>query len=1266
MKSNKRLRDGKGKVMKLHALAIFVFSVVLMATNLFADREMSDSHVREAWEAWERNDQQEVENKFKAAIEADDQNTKAYLGLSYLYCLQEKYEDSWKAFEKILHTEENFYPYIFAAWLTPPIRLNFMNHKKYIIDLFEELSEEADAEGVIKAQACEDLANYYQAKRDFSKSRKFHQEIGAVKDWMIIGPFDNISATGYDKEYPPETGFDPDTTYEGKNGIPAEWFEIETFPNVSWINFMDYFDHYHSIFYANNFVYSDERQFVQIRMGTSGSFKTFLNDELIIGTYDENNNDLDTYIAETELQAGWNRVLIKCGFSEIENCNFLLRITDDRGENIEGLKVSTDVQSYRKHPGSRVKLVDDASEDFFKRKMEEYPEHLENYLLLADLYLRNDRAIEAELVMRDAIKLSPNCALLYRSLMEAFIRGEKTDEFETTCEKIYSLDKSIPDGLRYKIYGYIETEDYDKAEELIRDLEKLIPESESIYETYLYLYREKKQLDKMIEINSKAYEQYPRNWRFVAVEASIPALTAHQYDRSIDIVSDYLKYNYSEGALFALQRFYLEASNIGKWRETWDKLLELSPASSIYYYTVAWTYYTLQDYTNAEEMIKKALDTNPGSTLFWEVFGDILRIRGAAEKAERAYEKALRYSPVNYDAREKLRELEGKESIYNQFETVEIAELISSAPGHESYPDDDAVILLYDVKRVVYEKGASESSVEMLIKVFNKDGIDDFKERWIDYNYYTETLTIEKAVVLKADGAEIKADISDNYLVFKSLEENDLMHIKWRVKNYYSGRLSNHFWDTFFFNRFYPQKIVRYGLLAPSSAEFRYRTFNIPAEPVMRETENGIIYQWTLHDEPAVEYEYGMPVLDDVGKVLYISSIPDWKYIVDWYTDLAQTKARSSYEIKEKMEELLADKGDCTEEDKIKIIYEFITENIHYSSVSFRQSALIPQKARDVLVSKMGDCKDVTTLGISMLNEAGIDAHYILLNTRDNGLNRNILPSIYFNHVIAGIETGDGLKYVDFSTYNYPLGSLPRSELEAFILPIKPGVEAPVYLPRSDVEPNNIYRKCEVDILEDNSIVARSTSIRTGIFSAQARYSYRHEGQKEREKKLSEGLSSYYPNLEVTRFEIEDLDNLEPEVRYMYDYNIPNYLSETGQFLLFKVPWEFIYEAQPSLSYAERTYPLNFWSSVDTLIEEVHVNLPDGYEPVELEEDSNVKSEPADYYISYSYSNGVLQARKELIFKKLVIYPEEYKEFKQFYNDVVNNDVKQILLRKRN
>ena len=150
----------------------------------------------------------------------------------------------------------------------------------------------------------------------------------------VLGAFDNVSACGYDAIFPPETEYSPSVVYTGKHGSPATWFKVNVVRRDRWIDFERYFIYSEAIFYANTFVYSPVKQAVHIRVGTSGSLKTFLNDELVLSSQDETNNDLDTYIASTELQQGWNRVLIKCGYSEISSCNFMLRITDPNGENV--------------------------------------------------------------------------------------------------------------------------------------------------------------------------------------------------------------------------------------------------------------------------------------------------------------------------------------------------------------------------------------------------------------------------------------------------------------------------------------------------------------------------------------------------------------------------------------------------------------------------------------------------------------------------------------------------------------------------------------------------------------------------------------------------------------------------------------------------------------------------------------------------------------------------------------------------------------------
>ncbi len=364
---------------------------LLSGTRLFAGADESDSLVAAAWKAWEKNDQQQVEQMFLAAVQAGPKNTRAHLGLSFLYAYQEKHEAAWLAFKNILQTEANFYPYLYSAWLTPKLRRSLNNPKTGAVELLENLAKQADAAGILQAMANDVLGEHYQAKGELNKSRQFYQNVNALKDWMVIGPFENVSAAGFENVYPPEVEYDAAKTYPGKNGIPAKWFKIAATRNDGWIDHRRYFSYLQAVYYGNNFVYSPKKQPVQIRLGTSGSLKAFLNDELLIEYFDENNNDLDTYIVATELQEGWNRLLIKCGFSEINQCNFLVRLTGERGEAIPGLKITTEAQKYASRPGAPAKMVENFAEAFFQHKIKENPQHLENYLLLADCYLRNDK-----------------------------------------------------------------------------------------------------------------------------------------------------------------------------------------------------------------------------------------------------------------------------------------------------------------------------------------------------------------------------------------------------------------------------------------------------------------------------------------------------------------------------------------------------------------------------------------------------------------------------------------------------------------------------------------------------------------------------------------------------------------------------------------------------------------------------------------------------------------------------------------------------------
>jgi len=112
----------------------------------------------------------------------------------------------------------------------------------------------------------------------------------------------------------------------------------------------------------------------------------------------------------------------------------------------------------------------------------------------------------------------------------------------------------------------------------------------------------------------------------------------------------------------------------------------------------------------------------------------------------------------------------------------------------------------------------------------------------------------------------------------------------------------------------------------------------------------------------------------------------------------------------------------------------------------------------------------------------------------------------------------------------------------------------PEYLPRDRFISSNVFRECEVEIGDDNSVIVRSKSLRTGSLSGSTRTSFKYKSQQESEKALSESLHRFYSDLEITNLEVENLNNRKQEVTLIYNYKIPNYISDTGQFKFFKSP----------------------------------------------------------------------------------------------------------------
>jgi tetratricopeptide (TPR) repeat protein len=1240
---------------------LFVLTVFGLL-QLSAQSKMIDS----GWQYIATNELGEALRTLSAIREDDPDYVRAMLATAYIKQLLNQDEGAWYDYEKALRKVENRNPYLYAAMLTSRAQLlSEVEDDKGIITWLPQVLEEPDEQGLLYTNALARLGEYELEYASINEAQTYFDRLGALLEWQLIGPFENISASGFDKAFPVESEFNPKKTYKGKNGSPAQWFTPPVVRRDGWVDMRRYFNSGDAIFYGNLFVYSEMAQDFQLRVGTSGSLRAFLNDQLVLSEFRERNNDLDTYITATRLQAGWNRLLIKVGFSEINQCNFLVRLTDRRGMALNGLRFSLAEQEYKSVTNAPVTVIENAFETYFKTKIEQNPDHIENYLLLAETYLRNDKAeLAEELLLRASAKM-PKAVLVKAHLLEAYLRGEKYDEMETIVEEMQKLFPDIPALVKRRHDEFIEKEEFDKAREQLDKYEKLQPRTVSAYSMRMTMLFRDGNFPEALDLLNKAAKEYPANWDFAQTRAYLSININKSYKEAIDIYREYIrKYRKLDNAYVQLAQTYAQAGDSDGYIRTMKKLIEKDAAVPGILYSLAKSYKDMQDYEEAEEYIRKCLALCPGCADYHSFLAETKLAAGDQDAAIRSYENALRYDKNDYDAREKLRMLKEQKSVFDVFTYLDVDSLIANAPAAEAFPDDDAVVLLDDRKRVIYADGASESDNEILIKLFNSQAIEDLQEYYVDYSGYSQRLIFDKAIVRKPDGSEIAADVSGGTVVFKSAEPGDFLYIKYKQRNYNGGILSEHVWERVNFNYFYPINECRYAVVVPEGYQLFKRTQNMDIEVQKKMISGGELRYWWQQNEAALVGEYGMPYLDDIGKVLHLSSIPNWELIVDWYRDLSRNKTRSTIEIKAAVKELFAGRENLDDRSKMRLIYNFITENIQYSFVNFRQSGLIPQSARKVLVQRIGDCKDVATLCLAMLNEVGIEGHYVLVNTFDEGRNTNVLPGIEFNHAIVGVDTESGPVYMDLTARNFAFGSVPPNDLEAFSLAIKPGVDAPFYLDREFFAVNGLLRDKQATLNADLRLDVQVKSTRLGILAAYLRDTYRFLGEKAREREMIEALASDHPSVTIDSLAFTDLDSLTLQTDYEYHYSQPVYAEETGALLLVQIPWSDAAEPFRGISYNEREQDLYYRQVVDTLYEKVVLVMPKGYQPLPFEAEISFEDPAGSYLLTTSFSKGKLVAERRLVWREWLIEKEKYAAFRDFYNNIVRADARKIVFQK--
>lgn len=1226
---------------------IFVFSFLFPCFFSY-----SQTALEKGWQHFAHNEFDEARTAFVKALDGTNV-ADAHLALSFLAAAQEAPDNK----ERVQHyldfykTSSNPKPYLKALW-----NLDYAKQTEQEVELIETLYEKET--GTLKALATQALGNHNFYSAEFRNASAYYEEVGAIPNWSILGEFENISESGFDKDFGALTHPEQNHTFINKLGVAVQWFDIKAPRFDNWVDLEYFFPAQDAIIYAQNFCYSPKEQEVQFRIGVSGSVKTWLNDQLLFSEAQERNNDIDAYIFTAKLEKGYNRILIQIGESEAGYCNFLLRITDDQGQNIEDLSFTTARKPYNSNYQYDSQLLTDEAEAFFNQKIQDNPEQLENYLILGQYYVYTDNLFKAKQVLQKARERFPECAYLIFQQISLYAKDGNRTQVVTLQEELKTKAPNSSYVLSMKLAEANDRDDLEEQEKLINQLSILEGKTASFYHRNIQLASEKGQREFKFRLIEQAYEAYPDNYSFVNLKYYFEKDVKKSKKKAIKVLCKYLKDNYSEQAVQDLAYAYFDNEEYDEGIETYSQLVEHNPIAIGYYSTLASFYFGYGKYKKAKAVTQECLRIAPYGAFFHETLGNTYMELGMKAEAIDAFKKAILYNPYNYDARRQLRNLRNEGDVFSKFPEQDVYALYENAPDAAEYPDVHSIILADDAFHVVYPGGGVEEKHSLLVKVFNTDGVDYWKE-------YQVSGQVEKAEVLKKNGSRIAAQTMGGHVVFSNLEEGDAIHLTYRLQNHYFGKLAKHFWGAHYFESFLPIQQSRFSLMVPKGTDFQYKVENGVLNPEIVDQGQFERYTWQVADVPAMQIEPYMSNLVDVGQVLHYSSFPDWNYIAEWYADLAKAKAKVNFEVEQTAKELFAGRENLPKQEKAKIIYDYVVDNIRYRYVSFLQSGWIPQKASTTISAKQGDCKDVSTLFVALCKTQDIDASLVLVSTRDNGHRMMTLPSIDFNHCIAQVKLDGKSYYLELTQENLPFAVSNPSNHQVFALEIPQNDDEQVkagILDSPNRLLNKISRKSDVSFDGDDMSI-KTFSQNSGYWAGYLRDRYENISKEMQKKNMQEAINEQYPGIRLTVFEFDKgLNDNSSEITYRYDYIMPNVFTQISDLQIFTLPWSDSKTNPEFLATENREYPIELWQYFARDYEEevLNIQIPAGYTIAEVPEKKEIATNDFRYSMSFELNNKLLIVKRTFELTDDIVHPEDYIAFKAAMEQVVKLDAQKM------
>ncbi len=353
--------------------------------------------------------------------------------------------------------------------------------------------------------------------------------------------------------------------------------------------------------------------------------------------------------------------------------------------------------------------------------------------------------------------------------------------------------------------------------------------------------------------------------------------------------------------------------------------------------------------------------------------------------------------------------------------------------------------------------------------------------------------------------------------------------------------------------------------------------------------------------------------------------------------------------------------GKSTDMEKVKALYDFVSRDFRYVSLSFGLGRYQPHAASEVLANGYGDCKDKNTLLAALLAAQGFESSSVLIGSQHK-LDPDIPSPSQFDHVITRVPVDGQEIWLDSTNGVAPFRMLafPLRDKQALVIP--PGgtpelVRTPANLPFESFDRSRI----DGAVNETGKLKAHIDISARGDAELGMRYGLRQIPNNKWKDVFEMMLSrSAMKGGEITNLKVGDPADTDTPLEISFDVAVSNYFDWSAPDPKFPLPVLGMSLPTAPEDDSKDPKPIKLGAMTEAS-SAVKIAMPLKY-GVRLPIGVDVKRDYAEYHSSYKFEDGQLTATRKLQTLATEIPYERREDYAAFRRTVDADQAQSVML----